>query len=241
MQNGTSNAAHDEVKPRAWTKSEDIARRMLNLMFSLSVAQEPLTTEHIINDPEIGYTSPSRESRIKAFARDRESLASLGVHIRERPTPTTPKTSSGAGRSTELPRMPTLPRSRRTMRRRQLRQSTRYLHFTPTIQRVGPSKWPAPNCVKPRASPRSSSTQPLNIKRDLTNLWNAFSRRRPASFTYRDARGNENIHTVDLYGSFERGSYVYLVGRDHGADGLRTFRTDRVVSAKAHRNRAGPT
>ena len=83
MQNGTSNAAHDEVKPRAWTKSEDIARRMLNLTFSLSVAQEPLTTEHIINDPEIGYTSPSRESRIKAFARDRESLASLGVHIRE--------------------------------------------------------------------------------------------------------------------------------------------------------------
>lgn len=98
MQNGTSNAAHDEVKPRAWTKSEDIARRMLNLMFSLSVAQEPLTTEHIINDPEIGYTSPSRESRIKAFAAI-ANLWPLSASIFERrPTPTTPKTSSGAGR-----------------------------------------------------------------------------------------------------------------------------------------------
>ena len=137
--------------------------------------------------------------------------------------------------------MPTLPRSRRTMRRRQLRQSTRYLHFTPMIQRVGPSKWPAPNCVKPRASPRSSSTQPLNIKRDLTNLWNAFSRRRPASFTYRDARGNENIHTVDLYGSFERGSYVYLVGRDMGQTGCAPLEPTALSPRKAHRNRAGPT
>ncbi|MFR9005090.1 MAG: WYL domain-containing protein [Collinsella aerofaciens] len=58
-----------------------------------------------------------------------------------------------------------------------------------------------------------------------------FSRRRPASFTYRDAH-DENIRTVDLYGSLN-GGFVYLVGRDHGANRLRTFRTDRVVSAKS--------
>ena len=98
MQNGTSNAAHDEVKPRAWTKSEDIARRMLNLTFSLSVAQEPLTTEHIINDPRSAtpvHLANRASRRLPAIA----NLWPLSASIFERrPTPTTPKMSSGAGR-----------------------------------------------------------------------------------------------------------------------------------------------
>lgn len=241
MQNGTSNAAHDEVKPRAWTKSEDIARRMLNLMFSLSVAQEPLTTEHIINDPEIGYTSPSRESRIKAFARDRESLASLGVHIREASDSHNAKNEQ---RSWEIDRTSTHADTA-ALSPYDAEEAVAAIDQIFALHADDPARWPLQMartklCETAGISPEGSSTQPLNIKRDLTNLWNAFSRRRPASFTYRDARGNENIHTVDLYGSFERGSYVYLVGRDHGANGLRTFRTDRVVSAKSSSESSRP-
>lgn len=234
MQHGASDITHDEVKPRGLTKAEDIARRRLNLMFSLSVAPEPLTTEHIINDPEIGYASPSRESRIKAFARDREALASLGVHIRE---------ASGSNKAKNEQRRWEIDRASThvdsgTLSSHDAEEAVAAIDQIFALHADDPARWPLQMariklCEAAGISLENSSTQPPNIKRDLTNLWNAFSRRRPASFIYRDARGNKSRHTVDLYGSFERGDHVYLVGRDHGADGLRTFRTDRVVSAKS--------
>ena len=61
---------------------------MLNLLFSLHVSPRPLTTSEIVDDPEIGYLgkkSATRDSRCKAFRRDRETLAEHGVHIHEVP------------------------------------------------------------------------------------------------------------------------------------------------------------
>ncbi|MFR3450980.1 MAG: WYL domain-containing protein [Collinsella sp.] len=37
---------------------------------------------------------------------------------------------------------------------------------------------------------------------------------------------------VDTYGMFTHGTHSYLVGFDHDAEDLRTFRTDRILSAK---------
>ena len=51
------------TSPRS-TRRVETARRMLNLVFSLSVSPEPLTTDQIISDHEIGYASPERDSRI---------------------------------------------------------------------------------------------------------------------------------------------------------------------------------
>ncbi len=67
---------------------------------------------------------------------------------------------------------------------------------------------------------------------DLKSIWNAFDRLKPVEFTYRDARGIEKKRMVDTYGMFTHGTHSYLVGFDHDAEDLRTFRTDRILSAK---------
>lgn len=56
--------------------------------------------------------------------------------------------------------------------------------------------------------------------------------RRPARFTYRDAHGSETQREVELYGTFAQGRRSYLVGFDRAAQGMRTFRTDRIVRAR---------
>ncbi len=64
---------------------------MLNLLFSLHVSPRPLTTSEIVDDPEIGYLgkkSATRDSRCKAFRRDRETLAEFSLHVSPRPLTT---------------------------------------------------------------------------------------------------------------------------------------------------------
>lgn len=214
------------------TRREEAARRVLNLLFSLSIAVEPLTTDQIISDPEIGYASPGRDSRIKAFNRDRETLSAHGIFIRE-------VTHGGATKNEQ--RAWKIDRAlsfadRRSIRAQDAEDAVGAIDRMFALHADDPARWPlqvarTKLCEVAGLDPGATG-EVGETKRDLTFVWSAFSRRKPARISYRDARGRETSRVLDVYGMFEQGSCVYLVGFDHDARGIRTFRTDRVTAAK---------
>lgn len=214
------------------------ARRMLNLLFSLHVSPRPLTTSEIVDDPEIGYLgkkSATRDSRCKAFRRDRETLAEHGVHIHEVP----PQSAGGIAVNEE---------SAWAIDRERTHAAQGVLspydaeEIVCAIDQVfelhadDPTLWPlqtARTKLCELAGRDPSSPERANEGRaDLKSIWNAFDRLKPVEFIYRDARGIEKKRMVDTYGMFTHGTHSYLVGFDHDAEDLRTFRTDRILSAK---------
>ena len=214
------------------------ARRMLNLLFSLHVSPRPLTTSEIVDDPEIGYLgkkSATRDSRCKAFRRDRETLAEHGVHIRE----VLPQSAGGIAVNEEsawgIDR-------ERTHAAQGVLSPYDAEEIVCAIDQVfelhadDPTLWPlqtARTKLCELAGRDPSSPERANEGRaDLKSIWNAFDRLKPVEFIYRDARGIEKKRMVDTYGMFTHGTHSYLVGFDHDAEDLRTFRTDRILSAK---------
>lgn len=211
---------------------------MLNLLFSLHVSPRPLTTSEIVDDPEIGYLgkkSATRDGRCKAFRRDRETLAEHGVHIHE----VLPQSAGGIAVNEE---------SAWAIDRERTHAAQGVLspydaeEIVCAIDQVfelhadDPTLWPlqtARTKLCELAGRDPSSPERANEGRaDLKSIWNAFDRLKPVEFIYRDARGIEKKRMVDTYGMFTHGTHSYLVGFDHDAEDLRTFRTDRILSAK---------
>ena len=211
---------------------------MLNLLFSLHVSPRPLTTSEIVDDPEIGYLgtkSATRDSRCKAFRRDRETLAEHGVHIHE----VLPQSAGGIAVNEESAWA--IDRER-THAAQGVLSSYDAEEIVCAIDQVfelhadDPTLWPlqtARTKLCELAGRDPSSPERANEGRaDLKSIWNAFDRLKPVEFIYRDARGIEKKRMVDTYGMFTHGTHSYLVGFDHDAEDLRTFRTDRILSAK---------
>lgn len=63
-------------------------------------------------------------------------------------------------------------------------------------------------------------------------LSEAAHRRQRVQLRYRSAQGAETTRTVDLYGVVCREGVWYAVGHDHLRSNLRTFRVDRVLTAR---------
>lgn len=211
---------------------------MLNLLFSLHVSPRPLTTSEIVDDPEIGYLgtkSATRDSRCKAFRRDRETLAEHGVHIHE----VLPQSAGGIAVNEESAWA--IDRER-THAAQGVLSPYEAEEIVCAIDQVfelhadDPTLWPlqtARTKLCELAGRDPSSPERANEGRaDLKSIWNAFDRLKPVEFIYRDARGIEKKRMVDTYGMFTHGTHSYLVGFDHDAEDLRTFRTDRILSAK---------
>ena len=59
------------------------AQRILNLFFVLNSSPEPLTTEQIVLDSDLGYGSGNIDSDKRKFRRDREKLLERGITIKE--------------------------------------------------------------------------------------------------------------------------------------------------------------
>lgn len=133
---------------------------MLNLLFSLHVSSRPLTTSEIVDDPEIGYLgkkSATRDSRCKAFRRDRETLAEHGVHIHEVP----PQYAGGIAVNEESAwaidreqHMPPKEFSRLMTPRRSSAPSTRSSSSMRTTRPYGRCRRRAPSCANSLAETR---------------------------------------------------------------------------------------
>ena len=200
------------------TRREDGTRRLLNLLFALSVASEPLTTDRIINDPEIGYSGRERESRVKAFNRDRDTLAGLGVYIREAAAYRDAKNEQ---RRWEIDRRSTHADGT-ALSPYDAQEAIAAIDQLFSLHAADPARWPlqmarAKLCKIAGIDPEATHVEQGHAAADLAHVWSAFVRRRPATFVYRDARGEERTHIVDLYGMFERGtpvSYTHLDIKD---------------------------
>lgn len=59
------------------------AQRILNLFFVLNSSPEPLTTEQIVLDSDLGYGSGNVDSDKRKFRRDRDKLLERGIVIEE--------------------------------------------------------------------------------------------------------------------------------------------------------------
>ena len=58
------------------------AQRILNLFFVLNSSPEPLTTEQIVLDSDLGYGSGNIDSDKRKFRRDRDKLLERGILIK---------------------------------------------------------------------------------------------------------------------------------------------------------------
>lgn len=234
----TSTSNCDERESR----DERTIRRLLNLLFALHIARSPLSTEDIISNPEIGYTGSTYESNVRAFNRDRKTLSGHGVFIQE------DRRDAGAKneqRFWSLNRTSThsLPDF---ITRYDAEAALAAIDQVFSLQNANPAQWAlrsarmklceiaevdeAPgNPVSPCPQNAIDAAQ----HSALQAIWSSFNDRRTAHFAYRDRAGRECSHDVDLYGMFMRGTASYVVGLDHEANAVRTFRTDRIASAKA--------
>ncbi|MDO4436518.1 MAG: WYL domain-containing protein [Coriobacteriaceae bacterium] len=235
MSSATATATSDEKESR----DERTIRRLLNLLFAFNVATAPLSTEEIIANPEIGYTGATYESNVRAFNRDRKTLAEHGVFIQENKRCGDAKNEH---RSWSLDRMLTHA-APHLVSRYDAESVLAAIDQVLSIQNADPSHLAlqsarlklsemagAPQSAGPTASTLSNPDVP---RETLEAVWSSFNSRRPVRFTYSNRMGDERTHTVDIYGLFMRGCTSYIVGFDHDAQSLRTFRTDRILSAKA--------
>lgn len=240
MHSATEHTSETHTTPSLPPRKAEGVRRVLNLLFTLHVSPRPLTTSQIVNDPEIGYAakeSTSHESRCKAFKRDRETLAEHGVHIREAAHQTAGGIAANEESSWTIDRARTHV-SRDGLSTYDAQEIVSAIDQIFELHADDPTLWPLQTartklCELMECDPSAPSPLVGTGKDGLRAIWSAFDRRKPVEFSYRDARGVEKPHTLETYGMFTHGTHSYLVGFDRDACDLRTFRTDRIISAKS--------
>lgn len=94
MTASTTTAANK--KSSAEPGYDKTAQRILNLFFVLNSSPEPLTTEQIVLDSDLGYGSGNTDSDKRKFRRDREKLLERGIVIKEVRAPGSQETEESA-------------------------------------------------------------------------------------------------------------------------------------------------
>ena len=227
----------DDDADSAIPPTDETALRVLNLLFAFNAAPGPLTTEQIVTDSDLGYGSGNNASDRRKFQRDRERLASHGIIVRE----VRPDGMSEAEESSwEIDRQSTHA-ERGTLSADDASLVLAAIDETFELHADNPERWPLQRAYLklreiaglPLADKDSRDTGTISgFSPTLQTIWDAFMNRRPARFTYRDAHGTETQREVELYGTFAQGNRSYLVGFDRTANGMRTFRTDRIIRAR---------
>lgn len=239
MDNPASSATSASDRDERESRDERTIRRLLNLLFAFHIARGPLSTEDIISNPEIGYTGSTHESNVRAFNRDRKTLSEHGIFIQEDRRDSYAKNEQ---RFWSLDRASThaLPDF---ITRYDAEAALAAIDQVFSLQNANPAQWALRSArmklceiagVEEASEDLGSQASVSTTQRDaLQAIWSSFNDRRTVRFAYRDRAGRERPHDVDLYGMFMRGVSSYIVGLDHEAGAVRTFRTDRITSAKA--------
>lgn len=242
----TAPAKHSEAR----AARDEGARRILNLLFVLNSSAEPISTEQIIADSDIGYGSDNPQSDKRKFRRDREKLAEQGIVIRAVHPDGTPESEQSAW---EIDRVRThvtpgiisrddadtlLHAIDDQLTRTDIAYRSPLASIRAKIQavadlgkdgrRTGTGKGAG------RDSGASSSAQPRPRTASdgaLEAVWTAFALHRRLTILYSDAAGATSKRTIAIYGLFSQQGHPYFVGHDTDADAIRTFRVDRVQRA----------
>ena len=178
-------------------------QRILNLFFVLNSSPEPLTTEQIVLDSDLGYGSGNIDSDKRKFRRDRDKLLEHGILIKEvRP--------AGAQETEESSW--TIDREHTFAAGGLITADDADILLNAIDQTL--------------AAGSSTFAAPL-----ADTVWSAFAERCALRFLYQNGRGEQKERTVCVYGMFEREGVAYFCGLDNVTDDIRTFRCNRIVRA----------
>lgn len=213
----------------------ETARRMLNLFFVFNTSKNPLTTQQIISDEELGYGSPNPDSDKRKFNRDRKRLEEHGIYIHEVKTPGSSEREEG----------------RWAIDRERTHADVglisvddadvlagaidAYLQRNDVPFRLALERIRSSVATLPGSRSLPSTASASNPDPTLSALWSSFSTRKSITIDYVDASGKETRRTVSIYGIYTLDGRVYITGYDDASNDIRTFRADRVQ--RAHRPR----
>ncbi len=209
---------------------DETAQRILNLFFVLDTSAQPLTTEQIVSDSDLGYGSSNVASDKKKFQRDRAKLLAHGIVVREIKSPGATETEESSW---------TIDRDRtfaagglitpddadllegaisQALERGATPFATPLGNIRAKIEHLGVAARETPEVVD---SPIADA------------VWSAFALKKGLRFEYSDASGQASKRSVCIYGIFERDGRGYFCGLDDKSGAVRTFRIDRIRKARA--------
>ena len=208
--------------------------RQLSLVAFLMAERRPLTARDVKQNVE-GYSEMSDEAFARRFYSDRSELLSLGV-------PLHPSATSSQARSCTRSAL------RTTSCRRSSSPTTSSLLFRPACTSSrGSSRTPSRSGLRSRtsllagrASRKPRPRRPFASRfRDpdyspelagrLSKLETAISKQRTLKFDYWGiARDQTRPRTIDPYALLPHEGSWYVIGRDHAAEEIRTFRVSRI-------------
>lgn len=213
---------------------DERARRVLNLFFVLNASRSPISTNDIIYDSDLGYNSGNPESDKRKFLRDRNDLARYGIHIAERKesgASEREESSWAIDRSKTDASLTLLTADDADILLAALGEYAEQPHipYRPALERIQAKLMGAAGSTDSRRvlAPHigGQSDDPV-----LQALWSAFTLRKQAVFSYKNAQGDvTKKRSVSIWGFFTQDDLVYFVGFDLGRDAVRTFRVDRVT------------
>lgn len=195
--------------------------RLVNLTIALLETRRPMTFEELRRRTGY-YPQADPASARRMFERDKETLRSLGIPV---------ETRQDFGMED-----PGYLIDRRTYELRGVDlDAEEVAALALAVDLVGGSELGALPLAKVAArapDPTPIDAPPTRVGLPVTDV-DAFApaivERRVVRFSYRTADGRVGQRTVDPYGIVRRRRAWYLVGRDHDRDGLRGFRTDRML------------
>jgi proteasome accessory factor B len=202
--------------------------RLTNLVALLLETRRPLTLDEIANDLA-GQYPPAAETRRRAFERDKAVLRDEGIPIEQVVLSGDRAGATGYWIERERFELPDLGLTD---------EESRALQVAVAAVRIG-ADWAGAAMQKvgePRraagagrgAEPGSPFAAALPSPDALPSLFEANTSRAPARFRYRG-----RPRALDPYGLLSREGRWYVVGHDHDAGELRTYRVDRIEGTVA--------
>jgi predicted DNA-binding transcriptional regulator YafY len=190
--------------------------RLTNLVALLLETRRPLTLDEIASELADQYPA-AHETRRRTFERDKAVLRAEGVPIEQVVLAGERAGATGYWIERERFELPDLGLSE---------DESRALRVAVAAVRIG-TDWAEPAMQKLGAGADGAAAGPLAAALPsldaLPALFAANTNRAAVHFTYRERR-----RTLDPYGILSREGRWYVVGHDHDAGELRTYRVDRI-------------
>ena len=194
------------------------AQRILNLFFVLNSSPEPLTTEQIVLDSDLGYGSGNIDSDKRKFRRDRDKLLERGILIKEvRP--------AGAQETEESSW--TIDREHTFAAGGLITADDADILLNAIDQTIaaGSSTFAAPladirSKIAYLTGRTTADEAPIRRSPTVDAVWSAFAERCALRFLYQNGRGEQKERTVCVYGMFEREGVAYFCGLDNATDDI---------------------
>ena len=189
------------------------AQRILNLFFVLNSSPEPLTTEQIVLDSDLGYGSGNIDSDKRKFRRDRDKLLERGIVIREVRAAGAQETEESAW---------TIDREHTFAAGGLITADDADILLDAIDQTLaaGSSAFAAPladirSKIAYLTGMSTTGEAPIRRSPAVDAVWSAFAERCALRFLYQNGRGEQRERTVCVYGMFEREGTAYFCGLDN--------------------------